>query len=1062
MPAAKKTGSVARRRGRFTMADVSTRLGLGVLGAIAIGVAGLAGGYALQALTGQDVTAPTGAKLRKDDRPGPSAPADGLERRFAKQVRPFLERYCFSCHGPKKHKASLDLSRDATVAAVARHADQWALVLDRLQAEEMPPEEASRRPKREERAAVVAWLRDLRDREAERSAGDPGTVLARRLSSAEFDYTIRDLTGVDIRPARDLPVDPANEAGFDNSGESLTMSPALLKKYLAAARRVADHVVLKPEGFVFAPHPVVTETDRDKYCVHRIVAFYERHRVDLADYFLAAYELRHRKALGRPDLDLIQLAAEAGLSAKYMTLISTALAGDEPGTGPLAAVQKMWRALPPPSRARNDKATVETARGTGGLACPQGRRAGRARPPVPRTVRPGCERLRDAVVRLRGQLKPKVSALNVKGISPGSQPFVLWKNRQLASRHRSYTGDVFADLRKLAAQLKNEDAAITKLFAVEKTDAPTEKRLRGDIEKFCSVFPDAFFVSDRGPYFNPNEAGKGRLLTAGFHLMQGYFRDDGPLCELTLDDRERRELDALWQELDFVTRVPMRQYKDFIFFERAEPPRFMREAEFDFARSEDKDAVSEAKMARLAKAYLAKARTLGATGEAVKAIETYFADISAAIRRVERARRAAEPGQRKTLLQFVERAYRRPLSTAEQDGVLDFYRKTRRADKLGHEEALRDTLVSVLVSPHFCYRIDLAEPGPTARPLTDYELASRLSYFLWSSMPDAELLAHAAAHDLHRPEVLRAQARRMLGDPRVRGLATEFLANWLDFRRFEEHNAVDRQRFPTFTNELRQAMFEEPIRYFIDIVKRNRSVLDLLYGTDTFVNPLLARHYGIPEPKGASEWAHVVEAKRYGRGSLLPMAVFLTKNAPGLRTSPVKRGYWVVRRLLGEKIPPPPPTVPELPKDEARLGELTLPQVLARHRADKSCAGCHRRFDSVGLVFEDYGPVGERRAKDLGGRPVQTTATFPDGKDRIGLEGLRAYLREKRQNDFVDNLCRKLLSYALGRSLQLSDRKALQDMRAKLAANGHSFGSLVDAIVTSSQFLNKRGRDHGR
>jgi hypothetical protein len=274
---------------------------------------------------------------------------------------------------------------------------------------------------------------------------------------------------------------------------------------------------------------------------------------------------------------------------------------------------------------------------------------------------------------------------------------------------------------------------------------------------------------------------------------------------------------------------------------------------------------------------------------------------------------------------------------------------------------------------------------------------------------------------------------------------------------------VDRQRFPSFTNELRQAMFEEPIRYLVDVTKRNRSILDLLYGNDTFVNRPLARHYGMPEPvKGQGEWVHVADAQRYGRGGLLPMAVFLTRNAPGLRTSPVKRGYWVVRRLLGEQIPPPPPAVPELPKDEAKLGELTLPQLLARHRADKSCAACHRRFDSIGLVFEGFGPVGERRTKDLGGHLVQTGAVFPDGKNRDGLKGLREYLRDKRQDDFVDNLCRKLFSYALGRSLLLSDNKALEAMRTKLAGDGYKLGSLIEVIVTSPQFLNKRGHDDPR
>jgi hypothetical protein len=929
-------------------------------------------------------------------------PANSLEQRFAERVQPFLKRYCVSCHGSNKPKASLDLSRDSTVAAIAKNARQWELVLDRLHAKEMPPEDAGRQPEPAERAAVVAWIRELRDREAERTAGDPGIVLARRLSNAEFDYTIRDLTGVDIRPTKEFPVDPANEAGFDNSGESLVMSPALLKKYLAAARLVADHAVLTPQGFVFAPHPVVTDTDKDKYCVGRIVAFYERHRVDYADYFLAAWRFQRRVALGKPNATLGDFAKEAGLSAKYLEMIGKLLDEPQAAAGPLGEVQAQWRKLPADVQKQEE-------------------------------ARRACEELRDLVVRLRKEFKPKVEKLLVKGISQGSQPFVLWRNDQLADQHMRYMGD---------AKGAEADAAA----------------------RFCRVFPHTFVVSERAVFYDAGTSAKGRLLSAGFHLMQGYYRDDRPLYDLVLDEPAQREIDALWEELHFVALDAIRQYQDFIFFERAEPPRFMFEAEFDFARSEDKDAHSEAKMNRLAPLYLAKARKQEASAVAVKAIETYFANMSAEIRRIERARLAAEPNQLESLVKFAERAYRRPLAKSERDDLLAFYRKLRQKDEVGHEEALRDTLVTVLMSPHFCYRYDLAPvanaPGsPRTQPLTDYELASRLSYFLWSSMPDDELLASAAAGDLHKPEVLTAQARRMLRDPKVRGLATEFAGNWLDFRRFEEHNSVDRDRFPGFTNELRQAMFEEPVRYFRDIAQRNRSVLDMLYGNDTVVNRVLAEHYGMPEPKGVDEWAHVADAQRYGRGGMLPMAVFLTKNAPGLRTSPVKRGYWVVRRVLGEQIPPPPPTVPELPKDEAKLGELTLLQVLAKHRDNKACAGCHRRFDSVGVVFEGFGPIGERRAKDLGGKPVQTAATFPDGKEHTGLAGLQTYLREERQQDFVDNLCKKLLSYGLGRSLQLSDKKTLGEMRTRVIKDKYAFGTLVEVIVTSPQFGNKRGRE---
>jgi hypothetical protein len=427
----------------------------------------------------------------------------------------------------------------------------------------------------------------------------------------------------------------------------------------------------------------------------------------------------------------------------------------------------------------------------------------------------------------------------------------------------------------------------------------------------------------------------------------------------------------------------------------------------------------------------------------------------------------AEPRHLDALLRFAARAYRRPLSQLERDNVLAFYSSLREKSGLTHEEAIRDSIVSVLMSPKFSYRIDLggavASKSNHARrststvlgePLPGYALANRLSYFLWSSMPDEELLAHAAKGDLQKPDVLVAQASRMLKDERGRALSIEFAGNWLDFRRFEENNTVDRKRFPSFNNELRQAMFEEPVRLVDDVIRNERSVLDLLFGDYTFVNPVLAKHYGMPAV-GGDKWVRVDNASSYGRGGLLPMAVFLTQNAPGLRTSPVKRGYWVVRRVLGEAIPPPPATVPVLPDDEAKL-DLPLRDMLVKHRENPSCAGCHARFDSLGLAFEGYGPIGERRSKDLAGHAVDTRAVFPGGSQGTGFEGVEAYIREHRQQDFIDNLCRKLLAYSLNRSLMLSDEPTVERMRAALAANGYRFSALVDTIVTSAQFLNRR------
>jgi len=256
-------------------------------------------------------------------------------------------------------------------------------------------------------------------------------------------------------------------------------------------------------------------------------------------------------------------------------------------------------------------------------------------------------------------------------------------------------------------------------------------------------------------------------------------------------------------------------------------------------------------------------------------------------------------------------------------------------------------------------------------------------------------------------------------------------------------------------------MFQEPIRFVEDMIHKDGSVLDLVYGDYTFVNPVLAKHYGMPEVKGGEDtWVRVDDAGRYQRGGLLPMAVFLTVNAPGLRTSPVKRGYWVVRRVLGQVIPPPPPVVPELPTDEAKT-DLPIRDMLARHRANPACASCHARFDVFGLALEGYGPVGEARTIDLAGRLVDAKAAFPDGSEGAGIEGIRAYIRKSRKDQFVDGLERKLLVYALNRSLLISDEPVIERMHAKLTASNYRFGSLVETIVTSPQFLNKRTPETG-
>jgi hypothetical protein len=987
--------------------------------------------------------------------PGAQAANSGLEQQFAQTVRPFVQKYCVDCHGGDSPAAQFNLESYTTLDSVVRDNAHWALAAGRLTAKEMPPSSMPQ-PPAELRQQVIDWIKAMRAEEARKNAGDPGIVLARRLSNAEYNYTIRDLTGVDLRPTREFPIDPANPEGFDNTGESLTMSPALLNKYLTAARAVGDHMVLTPDGFDFAPYPMLVETDKDRYTIQRIVNFYLRQPTDYADYFQAAWRYKHRAFFGKPNATLASTAADAKVSPKYLAMVWPLLEEPEEKAkeevGPIAKLQAMWRALPAPNANQLD--------------------------PKSNTLREQCLEMRDFVVKIRNHTAKEFIAPKVKGLPPGAQPLLNWKLYEFTAHRREFEPkDLLNDTDTppavpaiprypgLHQEAAPRWAALSAKARSGDTDliVPAAERARyeASFARFASIFPDVFYVSERGRYFPDDSDDKGRLLSAGYHNTMGYFRDDTPLMELILDEKGQKELNRLWDEFDFIAEYTSRTFVQYYYNQSGAV--LGQGAESGSPRPEGHEVTDPEVIFGLRDLHLAKAAE-NETNDAIapEAIRTHFKRVNDTLRALEKEHAAAEPLHLQALLKFAARAYRRPLSKAESDDMLAYYHQLREKGGLSHEDAIRDSVVSVLMSPDFCYRFDLRSTAPgtgSVSPLTGYQLASRLSYFLWSSMPDKELLAHAAAGDLQRSDVLLAETRRMLKDDRVSGLATEFGGNWLDFRRFESITSVDRGRFPTFDNNLREAMFQEPIHLIEDAIRNNRSVLDLIYGDYTFVNASLAKHYGMPAVSGSeTDWVRVDSANAYGRGGLLPMAVFLTENSPGLRTSPVKRGNWVVKKVLGEVIPPPPPVVPELPSDEAK-SDLPIRDKLVQHRANPLCAACHAKFDSFGLAFEGFGPIGDVRTKDLAGRLVDVMATFPGGSQGSGFQGIQAYIREHRQNEYLENLSRKLLAYSLNRSLQLSDEPMIERMQAKLAANHDGFVSLIEAIVTSPQFLNKRNPD---
>ena len=511
-----------------------------------------------------------------------------------------------------------------------------------------------------------------------------------------------------------------------------------------------------------------------------------------------------------------------------------------------------------------------------------------------------------------------------------------------------------------------------------------------------------------------------------------FHREDQPFVDLMLDDAQKAQLDRLWDELHYVNQDAL-----------------LVADNYESARRESlKPPVEDLEWPR---GWTKKYTKVGPPVD-------YDRILLAVNNRAAELRRQlidTQPRHLEALLEFADRAYRRPLTDGEKDELQGFYHNLRKLE-LPHDDAIRLALAGVLLEPAFLYRSEKPGPGGEPLPVSDAELASRLSYFLWSSAPDADLRAAAVGDKLRDPEVLVAQTRRMLGDPRVRHLATEFGCQWLRIHDFDQLSDKSARTFPTFA-ELRGAMYEETILYFTDLFQRNRPVLNLLDSDYTFLNEALAKHYGIPGVSGA-EWRRVDGMEKYARGGILAQASVLAKQSGASRTSPILRGSWIVDVLLGGKLPRPPANVPQLPEDEANE-KLSVRQLTEKHTSDPRCASCHVRFDAFGYALENFDAIGRWREKDLGNRPVETRAKLNDGTELSGLIGLRDYLLTRRRADFLRQFCRKLRGYALGRSVQLSDEPLIKEMQAQLAANHYQVDTAIEMIVRSRQFREIRGRD---
>jgi len=407
------------------------------------------------------------------------------------------------------------------------------------------------------------------------------------------------------------------------------------------------------------------------------------------------------------------------------------------------------------------------------------------------------------------------------------------------------------------------------------------------------------------------------------------------------------------------------------------------------------------------------------------------------------------------ITRFATRAFRRPVEADYLEKLLAIYDLAiERGD--GQEQAIGPVFTAVMISPRFLIRLETVRPDKTEPyPVDDYELASRLSYFLWSRPPDETLLTLAAEGRLHDPQVLRQQTRRMLADPRGVALSENFFGQWLELRQISTHEP-DQKTFPEFDRSLRSAMAEESRQFLAEIVRENRPIRELIDADYTYLNKQLADWYEIPGVEGEAFGRQKLTDRR--RGGILTMAAVLMLLSDSNRTNIPRRGNYIAGRILGDAPPPPPPDVPALAEAGAAGKKLTLRERLEKHRQSAECASCHARIDPLGFGLENYDALGRWRATDAG-LPIDPSGELPDGSKLAGPMELKDMLLVK-QKPFTRTLVQNLLIYALGRGLEIEDECVIRDALAAAEQNEGRFGELVGSIVQSVPFRYRRNADY--
>ena len=979
-----------------------------------------------------------------------------------KDAEVVLKAKCYECHNPKKTKGDVDLQQFAADPQLTKHFEVWLKVKDTIENGDMPPPKAHQMSD-QEHTALLGWVNGELDALAAAQSGDPGPVTMRRLTNAEYDYTIRDLTRHDYGFAKEFQTDGGGGEGFSNTGDVLFMSPAALDKYFGAARKVADHATIMPgTGIVFNPQRIGLRGPEQvkAQAQQALYVWYQQKSAphlpqdgeDMreADYMVACWKHKHFQT------PLEQLAKEGSLKLPFLQNWNNLVNATEPKSRFLDLTRVAWRELPGPDAAKPGQ--------------------------VPQAVTDGAKAIQTQLLSWNNPKKAGSGVQRQQQDADGIRPYQM--NIEVKGKKQAFLciGDD-------GDGNKGDIALITKLD-VKTTKGPLiymdwlNKQLGEDHKALGATPPpanaealkqriaelervkNAFGKHPQGRKIEPGVLAIAAPLVVNLPLpenvtwlhaearldLENPDINDGTIQWDLRADKPRdvtKIMPGILTVWKTQTEAARRTMGDFYVMKQAFPDMFERRLEevaSNLYRRKPGITVYYFSDDQLGQLLGPKDR------DYLAAMKKDFG-YTAPSQLNAQQQKEFDGALLWHLQYFAGRAWRRPV-TPEEIQKLDALYFEGRKKELDRESAAREVIVRVLVSPYFLFKAEtlpVASTVPGDAKLNAFELASRLSYFLWASQPDWELRKTADDGSLLKPEVLAAQTKRMLRDPKATALAKEFAGQWLKFNGFDEKSTVDEKKYPEFTTELRNDMQRETIEFFAHLVRDDRSVGDIIGGDYSFLNERLAKFYGVPGVTGG-EFREVKVGQQH-RGGLLGMGAILTKTSRPNRTSPVVRGDYLYQVVLGFSSPPPPPNVPKLP--DSAVKPASLREALMIHRTDAACAVCHERIDPLGFALESFDPIGRFRVADETGGKIDDTGELKDGTKFQGLAGLRDYLKKNEAN-FNAQFCRKLLGYALGRQTMPSDKALLRQMQAALKQNNGKFSAAVLDVVNSRQFLNRR------